>query len=511
MLTKKAVTLIEILLVVTLSALLMTVIIPFIRSVNDTWNVGSSRTEILQNGRAALETMTRYIREARRITKIPGTSGNYIKIRDRDDKFDIIFYHNVSGSPYYIGNSGIIKVNDLVMRTDVDSLLASSLPPPQSSIFYFFQDGGAAAAKAIDVKSVQIPKMVLSDPLSSITYTLALEDTVTWRQDRLLIWAINRGTSSTLTDIAYGATLGGFNISNVVSNCLSVNPTDGSCWVADRGNSSIKKVSSTGAVLWTVTGGFSLPRAVSINNNPDWSVGGRETVWVADTGNDRIRRVVWTAGAWTYAPASGGLDWAGFTNPSSVSVNSDWSVNGRETVWVADTGAKRVCRIYWSTGIGWTYESIAWTGKGTAYNQPYSVSVNPNERYFNKETCWVAYTVGNSVRKIYATSSTAWTYVTSPVVFSGPRSVSVNPNTGECWVADTGNDRIVKLSSLGSLLWSSAANLFLTSYSVSVNPADDTCWVADYDRNSVVRLAADGKVEWSVGGFSSLMAVSVRP
>jgi type II secretory pathway pseudopilin PulG len=510
MLAKKAVTLIEVLLVVTLSALLMTVIIPFIRSVNDSWNVGSSRTEILQNGRAALETMTRYIRQARRITQIPGTSGNYIKIRDRDDKFDIIFYHNVSTSPYYIGNSGIIKVNDLVMRTDVDSLLASSLPPPQSSIFYFFQDGGAAAQKAIDVKSVQIPKMVLSDPLSSITYTLALEDTVTWRQDvRLLVWAIN-DVGNQLKDIAYDTAVGGFNISNVVSNCLSVNPMDGSCWVADRGNNRLRKISSAGAVLWTLTG-FNSPRAVSINNNPNWSVNSRETVWVANTGNDHIRRVIWTAGAWTYAPASGGLDWAGFTNPSSVSVNSDWSVNGRETVWVADTGAKRVCRIYWSTGIGWTYESIAWTGTGTAYNQPYSVSVNPNEIINNKETCWAAYTGGNRVRKIYATGPTTWTYITSPVVFSGPRSVSVNPNTGECWVADTGHDRIVKLSSSGSLLWSSAANVFLTTYSVSVNPADDTCWVADYDNNRVVRLGADGKVEWSVGGFSSPMAVSVRP
>ncbi len=92
---KKAVTLIEVLLVVTLSALLMTAIIPFIRSVSDVWSVGSGKQEILQNGRAALETVTRYIRQARRITKIPGASGNYIKIRDRDDTYDIIFYHNV--------------------------------------------------------------------------------------------------------------------------------------------------------------------------------------------------------------------------------------------------------------------------------------------------------------------------------------------------------------------------------------------------------------------------------
>jgi hypothetical protein len=258
-----------------------------------------------------------------------------------------------------------------------------------------------------------------------------------------------------------------------------------------------------------VTGGFSAPRAVSINNNPNWSVNGRETVWVANTGANSIRRMVWTSNTWTSSSASGGINWTNFSTPSSVSVNSDWSVNGRETVWVADTGANRVRRIYWTTaGSGsWTYESLT----GTNWTSPYSVSVNPNEIYSNKESCWVAYTTSNRVRKIYATGPTSWTYITSPVVFSGPRSVSVNPNTGECWVANTGNDRIVKLSSSGSLLWSSATNVFLTTYSVSVNPADDTCWVADYDRNSVVRLAANGDVEWSVGGFSSPMAVSVRP
>jgi len=501
MLAKKAVTLIEILLVITLSALLMTVIIPFIRSVNDSWNVGSSRTEILQNGRAALETMTRYIRQARRITQIPGST--QIKIRDRDDKFDITFYYD----------DGVKK--NLMMRSnetgsDVDSLLA---PGVDNLTFIFFQDNGTPAARANEVKSVQI-QMILSDPLGSTTHTLALEDTVVWRKDvRESIWAINAGDDQ-LTNIAYWTVASGFNITNAASNCLSANPNVFSCWVADstgQASARVKKVSSDGQVEWTVSG-FNRPRAVSVNSNPDLFVNNKETVWVANTNADGIRRIVWTTTGWTYSPAAGGVDWTGFSTPSSVSVNQDWSVNGRETVWVADTGAKRVRRIYWTTGIGWTYESIAWTGTGTAYNQPYSVSVNPNEIINNKETCWAAYTGGNRVRKIYATSSTTWTYVTSPVVFKGPRSVSVNPNTGECWVADTGNNRIVKLSSSGSLLWNSATNVFSSPYSVSVNPADDTCWVADYGHDRVVRLDANGTIEWSISsGFNRPMAVSVSP
>jgi type II secretory pathway pseudopilin PulG len=487
---KKAVTLIEILLVIILSALLMAAIIPFIRSVSSTWEVGSSKQEILQNGRAALEMMTRYIRQARRITQIPSSS--QIKIRDQEDKFDITFYYD-SGQ------------KNLMMRSnqagsDVDSLLA---PGVDSLTFGFLQDNGAPATRANQVKSVQM-QMVLSDPLSSTSYTLALEDTVVWRKDvRESIWAINDGDDK-LTNIAYWTVASGFNITNAASNCISTNPQDFSCWVADRtGNTTayVKRVSSSGQVEWTVTG-FNQPRAVSVNSNPNLSVNGKETVWVANTNAGSVLRLVWwtASNTWTSSTAAGGANLTGFATPSSVSVNSDWTVNGKETCWVAEaTTARRVRRIYW-TGTTWTSESI--TGTVAAFNTPRSVSVNPNERYYNKETCWVAYTGGDRVRKIYATSSTAWTYVLSPVVFSGPRSVSVNPNTGECWVADTGNDRIVKLSSPGSLLWNSATNVFSSPYSVSVNSADDTCWVADYGHNRVVRLGADGSIEWSIGGFN---------
>jgi hypothetical protein len=351
--------------------------------------------------------------------------------------------------------------------------------------------------------------MVLSDPLGSTTHTLALEDTIIWRKDvREAIWAINDGNNQ-LRDIAYDTVVTGFGITNAASNCISANPVDFSCWVADRTGSKtayVKRVSSSGQVEWTVSG-FNSPRAVSVNSNPNLFVNNKETVWVANTGGSSVCRLVWTGSSWTYA-ASGGVNLSGFSTPSSVSVNSDWPVNGKETCWVAEAGARRVGRIYWTTSIGWTYESI--TGTTTAFNTPRSVSVNPNERYYDKETCWVAYTGGDRVRKIYATSPTTWTYVTVGGV-DGPRSVSVNPNTNECWVADTNNNRIIKLSSSGSLLWNSATNVFSSPYSVSVNPADDTCWVADYNNNRVVRLGADGNEELSISGFNLPMAVSVSP
>jgi len=521
MLAKKAVTLIEILLVVTLSALLMAAIIPFIRSVNDSWNVSSSRTEILQNGRAALETMTRYIRQARRITKIPGTSGNYIRIRDPQDTYNIVFYHNVSGASswtYIAETQPPIKTKDLVMQSDssgtyVDSLLASSL---DSLTFIFFQDNGTPATKANDVKSVQI-RMVLSDPLGSTTYTLALESTITWRKEvKESIWAINDGDDK-LTDIAYETVVSGFTITNVASNCLSANPEDFSCWVADRtGNATayVKKVSSAGQVEWTLTG-FNRPRAVSVNSV--LLENGRETIWVADTGGNCIRRIYWTGATWTYATITT-VAGTTFSSPSSVSVNPYETVTGKETCWVADTGRNRICRIYWTTaGSGsWTSDT---NNIATGFTSPRSVSVNHNEIINGRNTCWVADGTTNAtyrVRKIYRNAAdTAYTYSTlSMGAGSAPRCVSVNTNDGTCWVANSGTgangNRVRKISADASTTLVDKAG-FSTPYSVSVNPADDTCWVADYNNNRVVRLDASGNVEWSISGFTQPMAVSVRP
>lgn len=492
---KRGVTLVEILLVVTLSALFMVAIIPFIRSVNDTWSVGASKTEILQNGRGALEMLSRYIRQAPRITRIPGASGDYIKLRDRDDTYNIILYHNVSGSPYYIGVSGMIKDDDLVMRSDstgtyVDSLLASSL---DSFTFNFFQDNGSAATEANQVKSCQI-QMELSDPLGVIANTLNLESVVSFRQDVKVdtpVWAMNSGSSAPpfdrLTEICNDVETYGFRVDNVVydsSDCLALNLIDGSCWVADTVNNSVKKISADGTILVNLTG-FSSPNAVSVNEVI--LVNGRETVWVADTAGNRIRRIYWTGSSWTYST------FTGFKSPSSVSVNpDDPDGGGQEVCWVADTANNRIKKLS-STGSPLVNE------KG--FSRPRSVSVNRLTHY-----CWVADTNNNRVKKI---SPTGDAIPVNESGFSRPRSVSVNRSTDECWVADTNNNRIKKLSSSGELLVDKDG--FAGPQSVSANFNNNTCWVADYGNNQIVRLNADGDEEFRISGFINPLAVAVKP
>lgn len=503
-------TLVEALLTISILSLVMVAMVPFIRTVYTSWNVGSRKTEILQNGRVGLEMMSRYIRQAKRITGIPATgSGNFIKLRyssdNQSDNQTIIFYHNISGSPYYIGNVGLIGDNDLVMRTidtngTTDALLAKSL----NNFKIDFKDStGQVATKPYDVNSLDVYTS-LTDPENIISDTIDAFSSISLRTEVRINKPVWVGSANFVTELSTDNWVEGF--SN--ANSISVNTSTSECWVADTGNDSIKKLSTTGTVLVTLVN-FSQPNSVSVNNV--LLVNGRETVWVADTGNDHIRCIYWDGSNWVYDTITGGVGTARFSAPRSVSVNPYEKVNGRETCWVADTGRNRIRGVYW-TGTTWAIINI------TGFSSPYSVSVNPNEKVNNRNTCWVADTNGNRVRKIYWTG-TAYTYRNlSMGVGSMPRSVSVNPNDGTCWVANSGRgaangNRIRKLSSLGTnpitILFTVTG--FSTPYAVWANPSDGSCWVVDTGNNQVVKLDAEGNEEFRISGFSSPLSVGGQP
>jgi len=142
---------------------------------------------------------------------------------------------------------------------------------------------------------------------------------------------------------------GGFNLPFYVS----VNPTDGSCWVADGGNDQVVHLSATGAELWR-GGGFYLPQSVSVNPTDG-------SCWVADRFNCQV----------VHLAASGAELWrgGGFLHPLSVSVNPT-----DDSCWVAEGDNNQVVHLS-ATG------AELWRGGG--FNFPVSVSVNPTDG-----SCW---------------------------------------------------------------------------------------------------------------------------
>lgn len=502
----KGLTLVETLLAVVISALIMTAIIPFIRAVSTSWQAGSGKQEILQNGRTALEMITRYLKQAKRITGIPGSRGNYIKMRDGQDTYDIIFYHNVAGSPYYIGETSDIKDNDLVMRsnqggTELNTMVAPSLT---SLNFNFLKDDRSSAQKANQARTVEI-ETELQDPLDVISDHIKLQTAVVFRPDIKVttpVWAIDgRLTANNLVEIANDKLVKGFNISTDSGDCLGVNPIDGSCWVADRNGRCVKKVSLDGELLVQLDSPFSRPVGISVNSVLLYN--GRETVWVGDVGQDRVYRIYWTGSSWTVEEIGQ------FNNPFAVSVNPYEVINGRETCWVAETGRDRVHRVY-RANFGWNSDYV------TGFRNPRDVCVNPNENIGGRNTCWVADIGDDSVKKIYW-RATSWSprYVVISLGMgrrSDPRAVSVNTADNTCWVANSGsNSSVAKISASASSILFESSN-FSNPYSVSVNPTDGTCWVADYNHNQLARLNADGDEEFRISNLlDGPVSVSVSP
>jgi PKD repeat protein len=193
---------------------------------------------------------------------------------------------------------------------------------------------------------------------------------------------------------------------NLPATSLSVDPADGSVWLAST--TSVVHLSSTGEEEWRGTD-FYTPQSVSVNSADD-------SCWVADTGDDQV----------VHLSSTGEELWRGegFSHPSSVSVNpTDGSC------WVADIGNYQVVHL---SEVG---EEL-WRGGDSI--APKCVAVDPQDG-----SCWVE-------SGVIVHLSAAGEELARAEGFRYPggvssNSISVDPTSGACWVADTDNGQVVKL------------------------------------------------------------------
>ncbi|MFC1858325.1 PKD domain-containing protein, partial [Thermodesulfobacteriota bacterium] len=223
-------------------------------------------------------------------------------------------------------------------------------------------------------------------------------------------------------------------------------------------------------------------------------------LWVGDqwSGTERVSRLSHTGNLLGRVGS--------FNYPFSISSNvSDG------TVWVADYNDDKVVKL--SPVDGATLITVSGM-------DAYSVSVNANDG-----SVWVADYYNNRVVKLLPSIIDGYSINTgtgSHIIINGfnrPRAVSVIPETGVVWVADSYNDRIVRLYDDISDGYDISANTgshvvksgFLKPYGVSANVSDGTVWVADYDNNDVVKLSSSGLTEIvRVGGFNQPFALAVN-
>jgi sugar lactone lactonase YvrE len=202
--------------------------------------------------------------------------------------------------------------------------------------------------------------------------------------------------------------------------------SDGTTYGVDRLNQRVERFDASGNYLndrgmrGVAPGTFSWPEDAAVA--PDG------TLWVADTRNDRLEHFS--------ADLSGTPAIVGGTGTAVGQFHyiEGVTVDAGGTVWVADSANNRVESYNPTTKAFVAYGSLG-SGSGQ-FNNPEAVAVSSSDLY-------VADTHNNRVEELTLAGQWVASFSTG---LNQPQGVTLAPD-GTLWVADSGNNRIVHLSS----------------------------------------------------------------
>ena len=238
----------------------------------------------------------------------------------------------------------------------------------------------------------------------------------------------------------------------------------GNIYVADSGNDLIRKISPAGAVTTVAglvgnpgsadaTGGlarFNQPAGVAVN-----SAG---IVFVADTGNSTIRRITPAKAVTTLAGTAGrfgGVD--GAANVASFARPLGLAADALGNVYVADSQGQKIRKVtaagVVSTFAGSNSGSLDGIGTAAAFDNPSGIALD------GAGTLYVADATNNTIRKVTGTAAVTTLAGAGPSPGSADGIACLSrlsgPNlaavdsAGNVYVADTGNDTIRKITPAG--------------------------------------------------------------
>ena len=194
-------------------------------------------------------------------------------------------------------------------------------------------------------------------------------------------------------------------------------------------------------------------------------------LYIADTGNCRIQEVnathqVITTVAGSGAPGFGGDGQAASSTTVKLDYPTDVAVDSSGDLFIADTGNNRIREVYQTTG---TINTVA--GNGTAgysgdgqaataaqLNGPAGIAVDANGNLF------IADTSTNRIRKVNASTQVIGTVAGSVGASSSATAVAMRPAGvavdagGDVFIADSGNNVVREISASTGLITVVAGN-----------------------------------------------------
>ena len=233
--------------------------------------------------------------------------------------------------------------------------------------------------------------------------------------------------------------------------------SSGNIYIADTGNHRIRMVSGAtqtkfgismtvnriytiaGTGLASYGGDGATGTSARLSNPAGVSVDSAGNIYIADTGNNRIRKVDTDGIITTVAGAGGGsYDGEGSATLKKLNIPTGVSVDSAGNIYIADTGNNRIRKVTAGTittlvGTG----SPGFSGDGgpaidAQLNRPRGVTVD------SSGDIYIADTNNNRIRKV--TAGTITTLAISAQL-SLPNGVTVD-SVGNIYIADLGNQRI---------------------------------------------------------------------
>ena len=322
----------------------------------------------------------------------------------------------------------------------------------------------------------------------------------------------------------------------------------GNLYIADFFNNRIRKVTATSGIITTIAGrdtnffGGDGTNATSANlyNPSGVAVDSAKNLYIADTLNNRIRKVAAGTGVittvagndtGTFAGDGGAATSSSLYSPFGVAVDS------ARNLYIADSSNNRIRKVTAATGIittvagngAGTYNYGTFSGDGGAatsagLNHPNGVAVDSTGNLY------IADSQNNRIRKVAAVSGIITTAAGtgdeySPIGDGGaatsaglsyPNGVAVD-STGNLYIADTGNNRIRKVTAATGIITTVAGNddwnggdgdaatlaVLNSPLGVSVDSAGNV-YIADTGNNRIRKVAAINGIITTVAGNSTI-------
>ena len=218
---------------------------------------------------------------------------------------------------------------------------------------------------------------------------------------------------------------------------LAADPA-GDTYVADTANDRVEVFDPSGAYLRTIgasaraTAAFVAPRGLAVDPT------GR--LYVADTDNNRIELFSQGGGALLGVWSSAGGHKPGFAEPSGIGIDP------RGSVYVADTGNARLARL-WGEGTYLSELGGPADIGGAGLSGASSVAVSSAGEVYVADTNHnrvLIYSPTGSCSKRIGAGGGDGASGGAPGAFNHPGAIALAPS-GDVYVADTGNNRVVEL------------------------------------------------------------------